>query len=540
MSTTTEGQGPARPGETELFVRKASGFVRDVGFRESVGLAAGILCPMYVFISLAAGLTLYPNADYTGSIFVMVAMWVAVILGYRALVVAVPRAGGEYVYASRLLSPGIGAMVGLGMAIFYIWQLAFGARQVAAPGLSVFLAAVSDAVHSGSIGGAANGVSTPTGLLITSLVVIGVCGTLSLLSLRSMGQVLLWIVVLQLVGLVIADVMLLHSHADFVASFDRVSGPHAYAHLISAAQQSGGIPVTTFAGIAGAVPYLYAGFNGVQFAYYAGGELKRPSRTYLAATFAVLGVSAAFYVVTWLLLQHAAGLEFMRAQALVSGANPGEYARITSVSPTAGGLAYAIFLAGDPFTKIAMGVSFLIGLLGIPLVFFTINTRILFALAFDGLLPKQLAHVDQRRHVPLIASAVVLIGAAGFALMLAYTSITQSLTTAILVAAAIIVVAMVSAALLPFRRNDLLQDDVRWLGVPRLTVIGGLGAAVLTVVIVVVVANPAQYGQFSTQSVVMLAILVLAGPLLYLYNRTFGRRGRTIDVAATMRELPPE
>ena len=48
-----------------------------------------------------------------------------------------------------------------------------------------------------------------------------------------------------------------------------------------------------------------------------------------------------------------------------------------------------------------------------------------------------------------------------------------------------------------------------------------------------------MFGKFSAQSVTTLALVLLAGPVIYLIARAV-RSGSSIDLDLAMRELPPE
>jgi hypothetical protein len=48
------------------------------------------------------------------------------------------------------------------------------------------------------------------------------------------------------------------------------------------------------------------------------------------------------------------------------------------------------------------------------------------------------------------------------------------------------------------------------------------------------------YGKFNAQSTITLAVVLLAGPVIYAIARTVRRQRNSLDLGMAMRELPPE
>src|SRR5207302_1834454 len=93
-------------------------------------------------------------------------------------------------------------------------------------------------------------------------------------------------------------------------------------------------------------------YNGVLYSYYVGGELRRPGRTYLYASVISIGVLVVVWGGVWALLRHTAGLHFMQAQANLGASSPAAYAKVTSLSAQAGGLAFCILTTYANLTDI--------------------------------------------------------------------------------------------------------------------------------------------------------------------------------------------
>jgi amino acid transporter len=376
------------------------------------------------------------------------------------------------------------------------------------------------------------------------MLIVAAC---SIFSLKRLAQVILGLILLQLVAFAVLALLLAdHSHNDFVTAFARYTHhPGAYQAMIAAGKSSGVAYGAAFAAMIGIIPFMVLNYNGVLYSYYVGGELRRPGRTYLYASAISIGVLVVVWVGVWALLRHTAGLHFMQAQANLGASSPNAYAKITALSSQAGGLGYGLVLSGDPVTKILFAMAVPIAEIAVNLAFVAVTTRVLFALAFDRLLPVSVAKVSERNHAPTVAIGIVVAVGIGFCVLTTYANLSNIVALESLFFALILLAGGVAATFLALRRPDLVtrpgETDVRrWAGIPRVTVIGGLTTALALFTVILVIVHSNVYGKFSAQSVTTLVVVLLAGPVIYLIARAIRRRRNSLDLSQAMRELPPE
>src|ERR1700734_1399112 len=118
--------GDERP---SLFLRKATGLVRGWSVRDSMIYA----CLSTNVVTLGLVEFAYQDAFPTGQLLTAVlisGVWVSfLVLAYTGLVVTIPRAGGDYVWQSRILGSGIGfVMAATGWwFILWLWAPIYGA-----------------------------------------------------------------------------------------------------------------------------------------------------------------------------------------------------------------------------------------------------------------------------------------------------------------------------------------------------------------------------------------------------------------------------
>src|SRR6267143_1681856 len=546
MASTGASMGGKAVAGQGLFTRQSSGLVRELGIPAATGIALASVAVVNTFINFNAGLVSFNQADMILPLLLGAGIWLVAMFAYKYLLEAIPRAGGEYVYLSRIISPALGAMAGISICIAFTYILAANANFTATY-TPFMLTSLGAAFGSSSISNAASQVTSQTAVAIISVVMLLVVGAASWVSLRRLAQVILALVIVQLVAfLVLGWLLITHSHQDFVTAFGAFSGhPTAYNDILAAAAKDNiplGVSVTSSLI---AVPFMVLNYNGVLYSYYVGGELKRPGRTYLYASVISIGLLIVVWVGVWLLMLNTVGLDFMQSQAKLGATDSAAYGAITSLQSSAGGLGYGLVLSGDPISTILIGIAVPSAELAVDLAFVAVITRVLFALAFDRLLPIGLAKISESSAVPTNAIIVAVAGGIVFALLAAFLNLANIVANLALFVALIILAGGVAATALPFRRPDLsmkprAKELPRVAGIPVPALWGAATSVLALIVVFLIIAHPEVFGAFTVSSVVTLVLVLGAGPVIYLIARQLRLQQSSIDLRLAMRELPPE
>ena len=110
-----------------LYTRKASGLVRNIGTRTLFGFALGAMLPTSFYFLAGGSLTLYPGSDFAVPLLLGGLFAALLLVPYHQLVAAFPRSGGDYVFASRVFGPLVGAFVGgCVLGVFLLLLVALG------------------------------------------------------------------------------------------------------------------------------------------------------------------------------------------------------------------------------------------------------------------------------------------------------------------------------------------------------------------------------------------------------------------------------
>jgi amino acid transporter len=541
-SDVTAGTGSGR-----LFIRQTSGLVRELGVPAAIGISLASVAVFNTFINFNAGLSTFPAADMYLPLLAAAFIWLVAMFAYGYLLRAVPRAGGEYVYLSRIVSPATGSIAGLAIGVVFTYILSTNAH-FAAVFTPFMLNGLGSAFHSTAISNAASTVTSNGWIFVISLIVMAVVAALSLFSVKIVARIIFWLIVFQVIAFVVLFIVLsTASKAHFATTLANFSHhPGAYQAIISAGKAGGVTFGTSIASAIAIIPFMVLNYNGVLYSYYVGGELRRPGRTYLYASAISLGVLVVLWVGVWAVLRSNFGLPFMQAQAGLGASNPTGYAKITSLSSAAGGLGYGMILATSPIIKVILAIAVPLTEIAVNLAFVTVTTRVLFAQAFDRLLPVSVAKVGDRNHAPNVAITIVLIVGAAFCWITSYVSTLGNIVALqSLFFALILLAGGLAAMFLPIRRKDLLArtgmseaDQSKFL-----RAVTGVGVATTVLALFTtaeIAGHPHDYGKFSWESTLTLIIVLGAGPVIYFIARAVRRQRDSLDLAMAMHELPPE
>jgi amino acid transporter len=544
-STTGKAQG--------LFTRQSSGLVRELGIPAATGIALASVAVVNTFINFYSGLFNFTKVDMVLPLLLAALIWFVAMFAYKYLLQAIPRAGGEYIYMSRIISPAVGTMIGIATAVGFSYTLSANAN-FAANYVPFALNSLGAAFNSSALTSAATNITGTTtcltvtcspGLVICAVGLLVIVGLASVFSLRRIAQVILALVIFQVVAfLVLGWLLVTHSHTDFVNALGSFSGHStAYGDVINLAKKNG-VPLGVDVGASLlVVPFMVLNYNGVLYSYYVGGELKRPGSTYIWASVISLALLIVVWVGVWLLMLNTIGLDFMQSQAQVGGTT--DYGSITNLQANAGGLGYGLVLSGDPISKILIGLAVPAAELAVDLAFVAVVTRVIFALAFDRMLPIGLAKVSERNASPINAIILAVVVGIGFTILGSVLNIANISANLALFFALVLLAGSIAATALPFRRPELIykpgtNDVARVAGIPTAAIWGAISTLLALFVVGVIISKPAVFGAFSFASVGSLVVIFGSGPIIYVIARRMRLSSSSIDMRLAMRELPPE
>ncbi len=588
-----------------LFLRNATGLVKGwSGFDAfTYSFMSVNLVTLGMFYSLAV-FAYVPAASPVLSIVLAAVAVTFLAIAYAGLIAVMPRAGGDYVWQSRILDglPGIvagaivfgvaGYLVGgalgfdgttsiivgvIGLLVGgWIGSLKGGIGFVLAATGWWFILAMWAPIYGAilkleffqplaALFGSSAGVDffgSDSGTLVVSLIVIALTSGLVALGMAGYARIQRWCLYAGLLGLAIMFVlMLVSSQADFQAAFDRASSSlfgvsGAYDKTIADAATNdaftGSLDPLAMGSDFGAtiqatlamIPFmlfwiLYPNWGSTLYGEVRGsGDFRKVLRGMLGGIWVTAGLAVAFVLLAaktfgWLFF-NATNVNFINW-----------FYGYTTTDPTVPIWSYppllASYLIDNRIFQIAMVALFAAWFLGWSGTLFLSSTRMIFAAAFDRVLPESAARVTERRAVPMVALFYIMVPAIIVSVLYSYSADVRAWTLdATLVIAVTFLGSTVAATILPWYKPGLFANS----SVAHLKVAISLSALIISVILAWAVylwlTDPLYgIGVGNAESIKFLGVVYGAAALLYVASRLY-RRSQGIDLDAIHAEIPAE
>jgi basic amino acid/polyamine antiporter, APA family len=538
MADVTAG-GAENTSTAPIFVRKATGLVRGWAMVDG-SIYAFYACNIVLGLWVLSFGSFIPGGSLFWAIVICAALTMFQIFTYAALTSAMPRAGGDYVWQSRILSGGVGFVLAMTGWWFILWHWVPIYANITV--ISVF----DPLLNIVGAHGLAGDLSTKTGVFVSSLIVIGITWAYISLGMRSyarLQRISFWAGALAFGIFVI--LMLVSSHHDFVSAFNREAHSQYGAHGNVYAQtlKKSGYNAHSLLSFNPGQTFLMVGFIAFYLIYpnwgaTLAGEVRGASdmKKNVRAMGAALLMVAVFSLSFLALFSKTFGWQFYNAvNASYWGGGP------FTAYP------FPIMMGGwlvsshvFQFILVALFSLWIFGWYG---TVFLSSTRVIFAAAFDRILPEWAAYVSPKRRVPVAALLLMVLPSVIVALLYAYWG---SFATYTLDAGLVIVVTYlgtsVAAAIMPWRLRRVYQNSAaakyKILGLPAITVVG-IGSAAFMLYLLIIWLSDGIFGVNNVDSLIYMGILYAIALAIYLIAKVVrARQGMRLDEA--MHEIPAE
>jgi len=501
------------------------------------------------------------------------------VLAFSILIAAMPRSGGGYVVISRLVSP-LAAFVGSWFEFLSIaWSFGIIAVAVFEGVFFIF----------GPIVGVTAAGVTDVGLFGGGLLLLILFTAIGALGVRLAGyflQVMFWIpalltfYVLYLLASSVANPAALASGIAAFGQSQGVSGLTADMYVKGAlAQGMDAANVGNYwAAVSTAMIGAYFAYIGYAASTFVAGEVKEANKSLPK----VLILSSIVIMVAYMVVSSAGAFaaSALGRVTLANGNTWSFFEAYSYLSYGGGNLAKAGVPAVKAwtttiaaFTGIGLGLSSLNWLLFIFGVLWVANdippfiltaSRILFAMAFDRVLPGSLANVNERFHSPVNATIVTGVfgllgifsesgiisnggswspgGALGGALNEIFS---VGVASTDLFDAVFFTLFALALIMLPLRKTQIYETaPVKWGGKTGVITIGVLGVIANLILDYMILTAPQDsynvgpnMGTDNWFAIGFTVLLGLVGALMYLYYK-YGKKD--VDYSTIFAEIPPE
>ncbi len=545
---------------SNLFVRKATGMVRSWSVFDAfiyaffsinlVTLGFYIFSQMYFF-----------EGGMINALLVSAFFLVFEVIIYASLISVMPRSGGDYVWMTRIFGGGVGfvlAMTGWWFTL-WLWVPLYGdmLRHIVITPILGILGATSTALWFGQ---------TEIGLFVTTLITVALATLTVVLGMKTYARIQKWSFYAGMLGLLIVLVLLFTgSQEAFKAGLDKYAvsmfgaQPGVYDATVQAGTDAGAVtPMTggSLKTIGLLLPYivffnLFPNWGATLYGEVRGAtDYKRN----FAGMAWGLGVTTALGILFFLGVNKTIGWDFYM-QANGAWWNSVWFGAESPMPMWPYPALFAVFLTNSTVVQLLVIVLMSFWWFGWVGTVFLSSTRVIFAAAFDRLLPEKTAELNERTGSPVNAIILMAVPAILVSYLFAFNEANfRSLTLfGTLVIAVMYLGTSIAAIILPYTKKELFEASpiakMKIAGIPIITISGVIFSGFLIYLLYQWILDPnALYGigysinpagyKNGTSMILMFVFYVGAAAIYYGFKSY--RKSKGIDLDKVMTEIPVE
>ena len=456
--------------EVTLFVRKASGLVRSWSMFDAFIYATFsinlITLGLYIF-----SFCYYFEGNLLTAVIVGGVLTIFEVIVYASLISAMPRAGGDYVWQSRILGRGIGFILSVTGWWFILWLwVPLYAQMLVYEVITPILAIV------GAQGAALWFTQSSNGILVAAIFLCLLVGVYIAVGMKWYARIQKFCFWGGVVGLALVFLLLLFGNqGTFMANLDSqaaqlfgAQGTDLFSATMTAGQEAGTMtgPLSNiaFGASLALIPMivffnLWPNWGSTLYGEVRGASDYKRNFWGMAAAVVVTAIGA---LVFFGLIAKSLGWDFYNN---ANGAFWNYTWGYTDQAPPLPFWPYpALFAAFMVKSRVVMFLVVLLMSLwwfGWSGTVFLSSTRVIFAAAFDRMLPEWVSYIEPRTRTPLVALLLMVIPS----LIIGYLYAFNLLGFQTLVLDATLVIAVtflgttVAAMIMPWRSKDVFEGS---------------------------------------------------------------------------------
>jgi amino acid transporter len=541
-------------GSKPVFVRDATGLVRELGFLDQFVLSQAIIVILNGFVLTALFAPYFFPGAHLGLVFLLGSIPAfAMAAVYSKMSAAIPRSGGDYVWSSRILGPLFGCIqfvflfittviIGVGLSTYSIVTIALS-QWAFTMGVTTSNAGLISLASSLSAGCSLASFCVGWGVAVVLLVIETAVSIFSLRVFSAFQRVCVGLFLLINFGFI--ALLFTVNPSTFPALFDnamRIAGSSAtYNGIISQASAAGfaGTQFNFTNTALAAIPWGFLTFTGFNYGAYLAGETKNVKSSITRALFLSVIVTIIVLLVMAQMVYNDFGSTFLNSASYVQANNAGSLPTLPTTT--------MLLSLTSPATAFFIGLGLTLGWVVVCVAYVVTISRMFFAAAFDRLLPTKFADVSEKFHSP--QWAIVLVSVIWFLFITFewYAGFAVAWLTVGIIPPIGYMLPFVAALLFPFVKKDLFKRTVGAMGQAPIIVVGslvGIGAFLFYIIALIFPLTGALGTVFlgpaglvnAVEGVVILAVI---GLLIYGSAKVrLGRMG--LNLSAAYQEIPPE
>jgi amino acid transporter len=529
----------------KVFARKATGLVRGLTWQDLFAQNMNGLAPTAMVAALYIVVpAFYPGADIITAYWLILPIALCYAISYGILGACMPRSGGDYVFGSRVIHPVwglMGSFMYFNAHFMLLGSLPTFAFRYLLPTPLLVAFPGNPAVQ-----GFVSWISVDFNVWLMGTLIIVTGALIPIIGVRYWKTWNWTMFLLGMAGAVIFIALLaVSNNGQFIQGFNNYASQYgtSYQGIFDLAKANGWTLTPFLFGptlIAMQYTTLYLT---TAWPVYVGGEAKEGRRALPISIIGSIFVAWLITILSQVLFYNVSPYNFSSAIGYLAYQVPGKYP--LPYAPEMYVLGNMIF--ANPYTTVLVGFSIFIWTVSWLYNMNVLNSRMIFAWAFDRVFPKWLAQLHPKFHTPARALIVVAIIGEIYLILAVYAIniLTLMINASLLVNLAFIPAGF-ACAFLPYRRKDIFEKGPAWarakIGpLPVATITGLVHGVGLTVLALSLFFNPAATGAPITIWTALFVLLIYALCFIIYYgSRSYHLKKEGIDVAWAFKELPPE
>jgi amino acid transporter len=533
----------------QVFTRRASGLVRVLSPTDSIltniFATGGIGFTLAYFILWATGIS------GGGLTTIVIAMIIACLgcaaqgMMFAMFGATMPRAGGDYLYISRVIHPAIGFMTNFSMAFWLIWAVSWGATTFASIGLATIFNALGSVTGNQDLVNLAGTVGTVKWAAIIGTVWLGFGSIFVIGRLKNFLRMQLIIAVAGFAAIAaLLIVLATTSVGEFKLTYNgfmesQGGSADAYDNVISSARGFGfnsGAGLTASA-LMLAIPFASFNYFWTFCSTYLTGETKNVKKTQIIG---MVGSNFLILIVSLLiifLLFNAVGYDFIASLGYLYQYQPDAF---PVGSPEPWFYVFPLMMIKNAALVVLIGICFVFWAHWWVAQNLLFATRCVFSWSVDKLIPSKFSQVSTRTHTPLFTTVFLIIGAEIFILIFALWPKTGIISSILGISIPPYVLS-IAGMMLPYKRKDLFEKSpVRWrfLGIPVIVIVSAITFVFDNFVFYYFLTDP-TLGVIPGNTFVAF-VMPLPAAVIYFYLARWWRSKEGIDIDLAYKSIPTE
>jgi amino acid transporter len=536
---------------TPIFVRQATGLVRQISGLEALGMSINQMGLLYVFNVVAFTPAFYPTADPLLSPFVGLLLVLPIVGIYILFSIGIPRTGGDYVWVSRVFHPSIGFTSNFSFTLIVLSVIGSVAPWIGQYSISPMFYDLGQLYNNANYVSIANSLQTPANTFWVSAIFIIIAGLIVIASSKMAATIVkYWTFIAMAIGVIFIGIVLSAGVSTFAHNYNTFSGSNmSYNQVISIGEQA---PISAYPGVPPAFSNatLYAaalgllGYLGFNSSAYFAGEVKQNRKSQILAQLGGTVIYAIFITILIAVEYFGEGPKFVNALAGMWNSSYGNYPYLTGVPPLASALSLYWTRNAALVSLFNLSFGLTAEMMNISILFML--SRNLFAWSFDRVVPAKFADIDPRTRTPIYAVVVMTAIAVIYAYIFIYAVGILSGLFNYGTAGEFTVFAIVSLAAIayPYRKKDVFNNSdptarMKLGGIPLITILGAISFVISLVTIYAILLPQIGGAAFFSDFFYGIVFTFIIGAVIY-FIAWGARKSQGIDLSLLQREIPPE